>query len=70
MHTYKGKKITIHYDKEACIHAAECINSLPSVFDVMARPWVNPDGAEAEAVKRAIGLCPSGALSYETPGDE
>lgn len=70
MHAYKGKKIIINYDKEACIHAAECINNLPSVFNVMARPWVNPDGAEVEAVKRTIRLCPSGALSFETPGDE
>lgn len=70
MHTYKGKKIAIHFDDEACIHASECINKLPSVFDVRSRPWVKPDGADEEQVKRTIGLCPSGALSYETLGDE
>ena len=70
MHTYKGKKIVVHYDEEVCIHAAECINRLPAVFDVRSRPWINPDKADAENVKRTIGLCPSGALSYEIPENQ
>jgi uncharacterized Fe-S cluster protein YjdI len=70
MHLYKGKKITIYYDKEVCIHSAECINHLPSVFDVKARPWVIPDGADVEAIQKTIGLCPSGALKYDIPDDK
>lgn len=70
MHTYKGKKITVHYDEEVCIHAAKCINNQPAVFDVRSRPWVNSDRADAENVKRTIRLCPSGALSYEISESE
>ena len=32
-----------------------------------ARPWINVDGADAEAIQRQIDQCPSGALSYQSP---
>jgi CDGSH-type Zn-finger protein len=67
---YIGKRITIHDNRRICSHAAECVNNLPSVFKLNARPWVNPDAAEIEEIISTIRKCPSGALSYSLDGIE
>jgi CDGSH-type Zn-finger protein len=67
---YVGKTITIHDNRKICSHAAECVNNLPSVFKVNARPWINPDAAEIEEIIDTIRKCPSGALSYSLDGIE
>ena len=67
---YDGKKITIHDNRKICSHAAECVNNLPSVFKINARPWINPDAAEMEEIINTIRKCPSGALSYSLDGIE
>ncbi len=61
---YSGRDIEISYDVRRCIHAGECANGLPEVFDPKARPWVNPDGATADTVAEVIRRCPTGALQY------
>jgi uncharacterized Fe-S cluster protein YjdI len=62
---YVGKGITIHDNRKICSHAAECVNNLPSVFKLNARPWISPDAAETkEEIINTIKKCPSGALSY------
>jgi CDGSH-type Zn-finger protein/uncharacterized Fe-S cluster protein YjdI len=68
---YVGKGITIHDNRKICSHAAECVNNLPSVFKLNARPWINPDAAETkEEIINTIRKCPSGALSYSIDGME
>jgi CDGSH-type Zn-finger protein len=67
---YVGKKITIHDNRKICSHAAECVNNLPSVFKLNARPWIGPDAAEIEEIINTIRKCPSGALSYSLDGIE
>lgn len=62
--SYVGKKITVHDNRRLCSHAAECVNNLPSVFKLNARPWIDPDGATLEEIINTIRKCPSGALSY------
>ena len=64
VHRYPGESIEVTYDKELCIHAAECVKGLPAVFDPQKRPWINPDGATPEEIREVIGRCPSGALAY------
>jgi uncharacterized Fe-S cluster protein YjdI len=61
---YVGKEITIHDNRRICSHAAECVNSLPAVFKLNSRPWINPDAARTEEIIDTIRKCPSGALSY------
>jgi CDGSH-type Zn-finger protein len=62
---YVGRSITIHDNRKICSHAAECVNNLPSVFKLNARPWISPDAAETkEEIINTIKKCPSGALSY------
>jgi len=65
IHEYAGEGISIDYDAKRCIHAAECVHGLPAVFDPDRRPWVDPDGAGADAIADVIGRCPTGALRFE-----
>jgi len=67
-HTYKGKDITVTWDSNICIHAAECIAGLPRVFNTRKKPWIVPDNADAEKVAEQIKKCPSAALQYELTG--
>jgi CDGSH-type Zn-finger protein len=68
--TYVGKKITVHDNRRICSHAAECVNNLPSVFKLNARPWIDPDATSLEEIINTIRKCPSGALSYSIDGIE
>jgi CDGSH-type Zn-finger protein/uncharacterized Fe-S cluster protein YjdI len=63
--TYETESIRVHWDSARCIHTGICLRSLPSVFDVRARPWVDLSGADADAVAETVGRCPTGALRYE-----
>lgn len=62
---YEGRLITVTFEARRCLHAAECVNGLPEVFDTTERPWIRPDGAEAERLVEVVRRCPSGALQYE-----
>lgn len=64
LHTYQSDRIEVQYDLGRCIHAAECVRGLPSVFDPQARPWVQPANAEADQVASVVERCPTGALTY------
>jgi CDGSH-type Zn-finger protein/uncharacterized Fe-S cluster protein YjdI len=48
--SYVGNKITIHDNRKICSHAAECVNSLRSVFRLNSRPWIDPDTAKVEEI--------------------
>lgn len=64
IHHYAGRDIAVSYDPRRCIHAAECLRGLPSVFASDRRPWITPDGALPNEVAAVIERCPSGALHY------
>ena len=63
--TYRGRSITIHDNRSICAHAGHCTDGLAAVFKYGAEPWIDPDGAAAQAARETIHRCPSGALSYE-----
>ena len=65
MKEYRGEKIIVRYDEKICIHAGDCVEGLPAVFDVNKKPWVNANGADAEAIKAQVARCPAGALTCE-----
>ena len=65
MQEYTNPAITVRFDPGVCIHSGVCVRGLQAVFDVKKRPWVNVEGASAEAIAEQIRRCPSGALSYE-----
>lgn len=56
--------ITVFYDARRCLHVAECVRTLPAVFDPQQRPWIQPGRADAAAVAEAVRRCPTGALHY------
>jgi CDGSH-type Zn-finger protein/uncharacterized Fe-S cluster protein YjdI len=62
---YEGADIVVKYDVDRCIHAAECAEGLPEVFDPERRPWVDPEAARPGRIAAVIHRCPSGALTYE-----
>ena len=68
--SYPGARLVIHDNRHVCSHSGICTHELPGVFDRLARPWINPDGAEAAAIIATIERCPSGALSYSVEGVE
>ena len=62
---YEGNGVTIHFNARRCIHAAECVHGLPSVFDADRRPWIQAEAGSVEEIADVVHRCPSGALSYE-----
>ncbi|WP_144509796.1 (4Fe-4S)-binding protein [Bacillus sp. FJAT-22090] len=61
---YYGKEVDVFFHPLKCTHAANCIKYLPSSFNVNRKPWIFPDAALKEDVKRVITTCPSGALLF------
>jgi uncharacterized Fe-S cluster protein YjdI len=61
---YTNSEITIVWKPNSCIHAAVCVNALPKVYSPRARPWLTIENASTEELKKQIGACPSGALSF------
>jgi uncharacterized Fe-S cluster protein YjdI/CDGSH-type Zn-finger protein len=61
---YANDTIDVSFDAKRCIHAAECVRSLPAVFDTARRPWILPGGADPDAIAAVIAKCPSGALHF------
>lgn len=65
IHTYTGEGITVTWDKTRCLHVAECVLGLRSVFDTSKTPWVQPDNEPVNQVASVIHRCPTGALHYQ-----
>ena len=63
MNTFKGKVLEVEYDPGKCSHAGECVRGLPLEFDSSRTPWIDPDKADADAVRAQVAKCPSGALT-------
>jgi CDGSH-type Zn-finger protein len=68
--TYVGADVTIHDNRGICQHAGFCTDNLASVFKLHQDPWIDPNGAKAEAIIAQVRQCPSGALSYSVRGTE
>jgi len=62
---FEGDGITVYFEGKRCIHAAECVQGLPAVFDANHRPWINPPNGSADDIAAVIARCPSGALTFE-----
>jgi uncharacterized Fe-S cluster protein YjdI/CDGSH-type Zn-finger protein len=61
---YSTERITVQWFASRCIHSANCVRSLPDVFDPQRRPWVHPTAATADAIATAVLRCPTGALHF------
>lgn len=61
---YSGEKIDVFFNKDICVHAAECLRGNSDVFKIGRRPWVLPDAADPDEVARIVDKCPAQALAY------
>lgn len=61
---YVKDDLVIVWQPHKCIHSEKCWRGMPAVFQYGKKPWVNPDGADAESIANHVDTCPSGALSY------
>ena len=53
----------VTYDANTCIHAGNCVNSLPAVFKVIDGKFViDQKGASEAEIRQTVASCPSGAL--------
>lgn len=57
-------------DRDLCIGAGLCVTSSEAVFDqdddgIVLLLVEEPEGADADAARQAVSLCPSGALRVE-----
>ena len=62
---YTNGEITVRWQPDKCVHSGICAKGLIKVFNPKARPWVNMDGADSEAIVNQVKKCPSGALSIK-----
>ena len=68
--TYVGAAVTVYDNRGICQHAGFCTDNLPAVFKLRQDPWIDPNGANPDAVIAQVRQCPSGALSYSVRGTE
>jgi uncharacterized Fe-S cluster protein YjdI/CDGSH-type Zn-finger protein len=62
---YRSESIAVSFDSARCIHTGRCLQGLPDVFNLQARPWIQPANAAADLIAEVVRRCPSGALQYE-----
>ena len=46
-------------------HSGVCVKTLPKVYNLKKKPWINLDMADTDKIKSQIKNCPSGALSFK-----
>ena len=62
--TYRKGDLSVIWKPDLCIHSANCVRGLPTVFDNKRKPWIKLEEADREAIMRQVEKCPSGALSF------
>ena len=65
VHAFEAPGITVTWSRRRCIHAADCVMNLPTVFEPGRRPWVDATQASTDAVARVVARCPTGSLHFE-----
>src|SRR5215831_1627484 len=65
VHAFQGPGITVTWSRRRCIHAADCVMNLPTVFEPGRRPWVDATQGSPDAVARVVARCPTGSLHFE-----
>ncbi len=60
--TYATEQVTVTFDPNICVHSGVCLRTLPRVFNIKERRWIQLEHAPAKEVGAAVARCPSGAL--------
>jgi uncharacterized Fe-S cluster protein YjdI len=62
---YTNGEATIVWQSSKCIHAANCVKHLSSVFQPQTQPWIKMENATTTEILATVAKCPSGALSIK-----
>ncbi|HRP06946.1 MAG TPA: (4Fe-4S)-binding protein [Gemmatimonadales bacterium] len=62
LQVYESDTVRVTFDPRICIHSGICLRTLPAVFDISRRRWIDPKRASADEGIAAVAKCPSGAL--------
>lgn len=62
---YTNGEVTIFWEPELCDHSSICYRSLPNVFKLSSRPWIDPKAATTQEIIKTVKRCPTRALTYE-----
>lgn len=61
---YRNDAIEVSWEPRFCIHTQACVRDLGQVFNASARPWIDVDAADPDAIAQTILTCPTGALHF------
>jgi uncharacterized Fe-S cluster protein YjdI len=61
---YRNDAIEVTWEPRFCIHARKCVRDLGQVFKPSARPWIDVDAADPDAIAQTVLECPTGALHF------
>jgi uncharacterized Fe-S cluster protein YjdI len=61
---YRNDAIEVTWEPRFCIHARKCVRDLGQVFNPSARPWIDVDAADPDAIAQTVLECPTGALHF------
>ena len=70
---YRKDEYSIVWKPSLCTHSTNCWrgkDGLREVFDPRVKPWIRPEGANAERIKEQVHKCPSGALTIKYHKEE
>lgn len=62
---YTNGETTVLWQSGKCIHSANCVKNLSSVFKPKEQPWIQMENATTDEVIATVAKCPSGALSIK-----
>jgi uncharacterized Fe-S cluster protein YjdI len=62
LQVYENGDVRVTFDPRVCQHSGVCLRTLPAVFDVKRKRWIDVDAAGAAEIFAAVAKCPSGAL--------
>ena len=62
LQVFETDQLRVTFDPNICKHSGVCLRTLPAVFDVQRKRWIQPDLAGTHEVMAAVAKCPSGAL--------
>jgi uncharacterized Fe-S cluster protein YjdI len=62
---YSNGEVTIMWEPDLCDHSSICYRSLPNVFKLSSRPWIDANAATTDEIIKTVKRCPTRALTYE-----